>query len=184
MNDIESVARYMHEHELTLVTAESCTAGLIAARLVDVHGAGDILDCAYVAYSATAKQGCLDVKESTIESFGLTSEEVSMEMAHGAIARSQANVAIANTGIAESVPDGPPEGTQCFAWVFKGKNGVGRVFSKTHVFHGTRNEVRAASADFALLEMVRLHQGLRGEPPHNERPAATGGEWDILPNWG
>jgi len=182
--NIETIARYMHEHGLSLVTAESCTAGLIAARLVDAHGAGEILDCAYVAYSPTAKQGCLGVNASTIENCGLTSEEVSIEMAQGALERSQASVAIANTGVAETVPGGPPEGTQCFAWVFKAPNGTTQVFSKTQGFGGTRNEVRAASADFALQELLRLHAGLGSQTPGNQKPDQAEKEHDILPELG
>lgn len=158
MNKIESIARYMREHNLLLVTAESCTAGLIAARLVDAHGAGEILDCAFVTYSPSAKLGCLDVNADTIKQFGLTSEEVSTEMAIGALAHSSANVAIANTGTTEPMPDGPPEGTQCFAWVFKKPGTALLVFSKTKKFEGTRNEIREASADFALQQLIRLHK--------------------------
>ncbi|MGE8449477.1 MAG: CinA family protein, partial [Pseudomonadales bacterium] len=55
MNAIERVAKFMLEHNLTLVTAESCTAGLIAAKLADVPGAGQLLDCAFVVYSVEAK---------------------------------------------------------------------------------------------------------------------------------
>lgn len=158
MRDIASIARYMRAHGLLLTTAESCTAGLIAARLVDAAGAGEILDCAFVTYSPAAKRGCLGVKDLTLKNFGLTSTEVSIEMAHGALARSQANVAIGNTGVTESMPDGTPSGTQCFAWVFKKPDGAIQVFSETQRFQGERNEIRDASADYALQELVRLHK--------------------------
>jgi len=147
MREIESIAQYMHDHHLLLVTAESCTAGLIAARLVDAPGAGDILDCAFVTYSPAAKRDCLDVRPSTLEHFGLTSEEVSIEMARGALSRSRANVSIANTGVTEPMPDGPAAGTQCFCWIFKDAASI-HVFSKTRQFHGSRNEIRSASADY------------------------------------
>ncbi|WP_449392053.1 CinA family protein [Eoetvoesiella caeni] len=160
MNNIDAVSDYMQEHRLLLVTAESCTAGLIAARLVDSRGAGEILDCAFVTYSPAAKQRCLDVNEATIKSYGLTSEQVSIEMAHGALARSKANVAIANTGVTEPMPKSPPEGTQCFAWVFSLPHAAAQVFSETRKFDGERNEVRAASADYALARLVRLHARL------------------------
>lgn len=160
MNDIESIANYMCDNNLHLVTAESCTAGLIAARLVDAPGAGEILDCAFVTYSPSAKLACLDVKDSTIEEFGLTSEEVSIEMAQGALARSQANVAVANTGVTETLLDGPPAGTQCFAWVFKMPDATERTFTETQRFHGARNEIRASCADFALQKLVQLHTNL------------------------
>ncbi len=160
VDKIDTVADYMQAHQLLLVTAESCTAGLIASRLVDYRGAGEILDCAFVTYSPAAKQGCLGVNESTIQTFGLTSEQVSIEMARGALARSQANVAVANTGVTESMQDGPPEGTQCFAWVFKQPHTPMHVFSETRRFQGKRNEIRAASADYALIQLVHLHAKL------------------------
>jgi len=172
MNEIESIAAYMRKHHLLLATAESCTAGLIAARLVDAPGAGDILDCAFVTYSPAAKQGCLSVSKSTLDRFGLTSEEVSIEMARGALSRSRANVAIANTGVTEPMPDGPPAGTQCFSWVFKDATGDLQVFSRTHRFQGTRNEIRGASADFALQLLVSLHASLTQTAGDNTRNAA------------
>ncbi len=160
VDQVDIVASYMQAHQLLLVTAESCTAGLIASRLVDYPGAGEILDCAFVTYSPAAKQGCLGVNEATIQTFGLTSEQVSIEMAQGALARSHANVAIANTGVTESMPDGPPEGTQCFAWVFKAPHPPMKVFSETRRFDGERNAIRTASAEYALIQLVHLHAKL------------------------
>ncbi|NYT38956.1 CinA family protein [Allopusillimonas soli] len=157
MNEMDSIARYLQEHHLLLVTAESCTAGLIAARLVDYPQAGEILDCAFVTYSPIAKQKCLGVSEETIRSHGLTSEEVSIEMAKGALAKSRASVAIANTGVTEFMPGGPPAGTQCFAWMFGRDTESARIYSETRRFIGGRNEIRSASADYALLQLMRLH---------------------------
>lgn len=160
MDEIEQVAHYMKARHLLLATAESCTAGLIAARLVDYPDAGRILDCAFVTYSPTAKQACLGISEATIKKWGLTSEPLSLAMAHGALGRSPANIVIANTGVTESMPDGTPAGTQCFAWVFRGPHGNVRSFSETRQFRGRRNEIRSASADYALTEMVSLHKSI------------------------
>jgi len=155
MDTIEDVAEFMKQNELLLVTAESCTAGLIAAHLADIPGAGALLDCAFVVYSPEAKQHCLDVSPETIERFNLTSEEVAREMALGAIVRSRANMAIANTGVADSTDDEIPPGTQCFAWAFQQEGTSGNpagpiVFTETRRFPGDRNEVREASAEYAL----------------------------------
>lgn len=155
MDTIEEVAEFMKQRELLLVTAESCTAGLIAARLADIPGAGALLDCAFVVYSPEAKQHCLDVSPQTMERFNLTSEEVAREMALGAIQRSRANMAISNTGVADSTDDAIPPGTQCFAWAFEqigqdGKPAEPIVFTETRRFPGDRNEVREASAEYAL----------------------------------
>lgn len=158
MNKIETTAQYMRAQGLVLATAESCTAGLIAATLADIPGAGKLLDCAFVVYSPSAKEKCLGVQESTIETFGLTSEEVSREMALGSLERSRANVAVSNTGVTESMDGGPPAGTQCFAWAFRTSGSSPSVFSETRQFSGERNEIRQASAEFALVRLPELHR--------------------------
>jgi nicotinamide-nucleotide amidase len=156
MNTTEETARFMVAEALLLVTAESCTAGLIAATLADTKGAGKLLDCAFVVYSPEAKQRCLGVKPETIQRFNLTSEEVAREMASGALGNSRANIAIANTGVADNTDDSIPAGTQCFAWAFKQKHAGQKhaepfiLFSETVRFDGERNEIREKSANYAL----------------------------------
>ena len=161
--DGRQVAGYLEAHHLLLVTAESCTAGLIASRLADVPGAGAVLESAFVVYSPQAKQKHVGVKPATIEAHGLTSEAVALEMARGALARSDANVAIANTGVADMQADDPElePGTQCFAWGFRTGPLTEQAFTETRVFHGERNEVREAAAEHALGELVRHHRGIQ-----------------------
>lgn len=159
MNDIERIADYMREHKLLLVTAESCTSGLIAATLADVPGAGDLLDCAFVTYSVQAKQRCLGVKEVTILRHNLTSEPVAREMALGALTRSRANLAISNTGVVDDTDSEVPAGTQCFAWAFRSMSvpeGTA-IFSVTRRFEGNRVEIRRQSAEFALSQIPEYH---------------------------
>lgn len=159
MGNIEGVADYMREHKLVLVTAESCTAGLIAATLADIPGAGALLDCAFVTYSVQAKQRCLGVNELTILRNNLTSEPVAREMAIGALKRSRANLAISNTGLADDSDDEIPAGTQCFAWAFRSNSvpeGVA-VFSATCRFAGDRVSIRRQSAEHALLQIPLYH---------------------------
>jgi nicotinamide-nucleotide amidase len=158
MNTIERTAQFMRERQLTLVTAESCTAGLIAATLANVPGAGALLDCAFVVYSPEAKSRCLGVRQSTLATHNLTSEAVAREMALGAAHRSPANVAIANTGVTDDMDDDVPGGTQCFAWVFKSGAADSRpaVFTETRRFDGGRQAVRKAAAEFAL-ERIAAH---------------------------
>jgi PncC family amidohydrolase len=148
---IEKVAAFMKEKSLMLVTAESCTAGLIAATLADIPGAGQLLDCAFVVYSPEAKQRCLSVRPETLEQFNLTSEEVAREMAHGALGNSQANVSVSNTGVTDDTDDDIPAGTQCFAWAFDtGAADTTITFSETKRFSGDRISIREASANYAL----------------------------------
>jgi len=98
-----------------IATAESCTGGLIAGRLTDVPGSSDAVDRGFVTYSNAAKIEMLGIRPETLEAHGAVSEEIAAEMAQGALARSQAGVAVAVTGIAG--PGGSehkPEGRVCF----------------------------------------------------------------------
>lgn len=159
---IDDVAAFMHKHQLLLTTAESCTAGLIAAKLADVSGAGALLDCAFVVYSTHAKQHCVGVQADSLQRFNLTSKEIAREMASGALQNSRANLAISNTGVTDDTDPDIPAGTQCFAWAFRDTQvHVTRIYSETHRFFGERNEIREAAAQFALSRIphyYRLHE--------------------------
>ncbi len=156
MNANERVALFMHEHRLTLVTAECCTAGLISATLADIPGADSLLDCAFVVYSADSKRRCLDVPPSTLATHNLISEAVARDMALGAARKSPANVAIASTGITDAADGRVPAGTQCYAWAFKSGHADASpiVYTATRQFSGTRQRIRQASADYALQGIV------------------------------
>jgi len=159
--DMDQLVTFLQAHKLRLVTAESCTAGLIASTVADVEGAGDLLDCAFVTYSPGAKQKCLGVRAETIEEFGLTSEQVAREMALGALKAGSANLAVANTGVADSVDPSVPSGTQCYAWAFANARGAAPVVhSETRRFDGGRNRVRRESAHYALCRIPALCQQL------------------------
>ncbi|TWG81745.1 PncC family amidohydrolase [Cupriavidus gilardii J11] len=158
MTPYEEAARYLVRHGLRLATAESCTAGLIAARVADVPGCGQGLRCAVVAYAPEIKENVLRVPHETIRRHGLTSEAVSLAMAHGVLDMTDANLAIANTGTADGrADDGTPAGTQCFAWVFRCGPGKTVEFAETRRFSGERNEVREAAAEFALARIAHYH---------------------------
>ncbi len=83
-----------------IATAESCTGGLIAAVLTAVPGSSDVVDRGFVTYSNAAKTELLGVAADLIERHGAVSEAVASQMAAGALARSQADVAVSVTGIA------------------------------------------------------------------------------------
>ncbi|OZI61482.1 CinA family protein [Bordetella genomosp. 11] len=163
MNAIERVAVFMRDNDLTLVTAESCTAGLIASMLADIPGAGALLDCAFVVYSPDAKRRCLGLSQRILDTHNLTSEAIAREMAMGAAARSPANVAIANTGLADGTDDGLPAGTQCYAWVFKASpaDAAPAVYTETRNFDGGRHGIRKAAAAYALERMPALYREWR-----------------------
>jgi nicotinamide-nucleotide amidase len=90
--------------KLTVVTAESCTGGLVAAVLTDAPGASKVVDGGFVTYSNEAKQACLNVPRELLEKFGAVSEQVARAMAEGALAASPADLSVSITGIAG--PDG------------------------------------------------------------------------------
>jgi nicotinamide-nucleotide amidase len=83
-----------------IATAESCTGGLVAGALTEIAGSSDVFDCGFVTYSNDAKHAMLGVSVPTLSRFGAVSRETAEEMAKGALARSQAHVAVAITGIA------------------------------------------------------------------------------------
>ena len=89
-----------------IVTAESCTGGLLAAALTEVPGASDVVDSGFITYSNEAKSGTLGVAEELIAQHGAVSAIVAREMAIGALEHSNAKIAIAVTGVA-----GPGGGT-------------------------------------------------------------------------
>jgi PncC family amidohydrolase len=162
-SELLQIAEYISAHSLLLSTAESCTAGQMISLLASVPGAGQLLESGYVVYSPEAKQRILHVKAQTIEQHGLTSEQVALEMAYGALKGGPATVAIATTGVAG--PDsiaGIAPGTVCFAWLF-GLDECCASFTDTHHFDGDRLQVQIAASLYALEQLEPLHaQALSG----------------------
>ncbi|MEI2415619.1 nicotinamide-nucleotide amidohydrolase family protein [Orrella sp. JC864] len=153
---LQPVLAYLRRHCLTLVTAESCTGGLTAAALADLAHCGQVLAGGYVCYWPELKQGALGVNPETIRRHGLTSEPVAREMARGALQRSPARIAVANTGLAEPPARGAADvapGTVCFAWAMKLPNDQVCCSTETRVFQGGRNQVRLAAAHYCLLRL-------------------------------
>ena len=109
-----------------VAVAESCTGGLVAAALTEVAGSSAVLDRSYVTYSNSAKQQMLGVSADIIETFGAVSIATAWAMAQGALLRSDADVAVAITGIAG--PDGgsasKPVGTVVFARALRGSDDI------------------------------------------------------------
>ena len=86
--------------KLKVATAESCTGGLVAGALTEIAGSSDVVDRGFVTYSNEAKQQMLGVASETLRDHGAVSRETALEMARGAIAKSNADIAVAITGIA------------------------------------------------------------------------------------
>ncbi len=95
-----AVLNACRERSLMLVTAESCTGGLVAGALTAVPGSSDVVDCGYVAYSYDAKTKMLGVERAPILAHGAVSEQVARAMAAGVLAAHPGRVAVAVTGVA------------------------------------------------------------------------------------
>lgn len=166
MELVQDVVAYLVEHELTLITAESCTAGLIASEVANVPGSGRVLEGGLVVYSPEAKQRYLAVADETIEAHGLTSQALSREMALRALDSDDAGVTVAVTGLAGPDPCGEiPSGTLCFAWAFR-HQGKDYLFSETRRLAGSRNEIRLEAAHYSLAQIPEHHRTvLAGRAP-------------------
>lgn len=132
----------------TIATAESCTAGMVAARLTDRAGSSAYVAGGVVSYSNDAKAELLGVDPALIASHGAVSEPVAEAMAAGALARFGADTAVATTGIAG--PGGgsaeKPVGTVCFSV----RLGDGTTMTKTLLLPGDRSDVRERSTTVAM----------------------------------
>ncbi len=135
----------------TLATAESCTGGLVAARLTDVPGASDVFLGAVVAYSNEVKAAQLGVPEDVLAAHGAVSEQAAAAMAHGARARLGADVAVAVTGVA-----GPGGGTETkpVGLVHLHAAGPSGELARRLDFPGDRATIRQRAA-VAALHLVR-----------------------------
>jgi nicotinamide-nucleotide amidase len=142
-----------------IATAESCTAGLVAARLTDIPGSSDYVAGGVVAYANEAKSGMLDVDAALIESHGAVSEPVAEAMARGALSRFGADTAIATTGIAG--PGGgtqdKPVGTVCFSVMLAD----GPTLTKTVLLPGNRSDIRERSTTVAMHLLRRALLGAK-----------------------
>jgi nicotinamide-nucleotide amidase len=128
--------------------AESCTGGMVSAALTDIAGSSDVFDRGFVTYSNAAKTAMLGVRHETLAAFGAVSEQVAREMADGALAASDTQLAVSITGIAG--PGGSefkPEGRVCFGLAARG----GQTVAHTVEFGAQgRAAVRQAATDHAL----------------------------------
>jgi nicotinamide-nucleotide amidase len=152
------VSDLLRERKLTVALAESCTGGMLAARLTSVPGSSAFLDRSFVTYSNRAKVDLLGVAPELLETAGAVSAEVARAMASGARRSASADVGIAITGIAG--PDGG-SAEKPVGLVFVAMDGaLGACLRRAH-FPGGREAVRSNSCQ-AALEMLR--RGLLGLP--------------------
>jgi nicotinamide-nucleotide amidase len=148
----EAVLEAYRRAGLMLVTAESCTGGLIAGTLTEIAGSSDVVERGFVTYSNAAKSELLGVPEEMIARLGAVSGEVAEAMAQGALEHSRANVAVSATGIAG--PGGAtPEKPVGLVYLGICRRGKAPLHER-HVFSGGRAAVRWASVA-AALDLLR-----------------------------
>lgn len=148
MENAEKLVNLLIEKKLHITTAESCTGGMVASRIVDVANASKVFNVAYVTYANEAKEKYLNVDSKTIEKYGVVSEEVTKQMALGALKEANADISIVTSGIA-----GPTGGTEykpvgmvCFGVGIKGN-----AYTSTKYFGNIgRNKVRSMATDYII----------------------------------
>ena len=159
---IRELALALQNSDSTLVTAESCTGGLVAKLCTDLAGSSTWFEGGVVSYSNELKQKVLKVNKKTIKQLGAVSEQTAKEMALGVCqltSLKNTRYGVSITGVAG--PDGgtvqKPVGTVCFAWS-KASSVTDNVIIKaeTKLFVGTRKQIREQSAVFTLQELLEI----------------------------
>ena len=147
----QKLFKLLHDKNLTLSTAESCTGGMIGATLTSIPGISEHYGYGFVTYSNDAKQKLIGVKEETLKKHGAVSAETALEMAEGALKVSGADIAVSVTGIA-----GPGGGTvqKPVGLVYVGlATREKRLFKKLNL-SGDRDSVRNQTVDSVLELMI------------------------------
>jgi nicotinamide-nucleotide amidase len=142
---------------LKIATAESCTGGLVAAALTDISGSSDVVDRGFVTYSNAAKEKMLGVPSAILEAHGAVSRETAEAMASGALAQSDADLAVAITGIAG--PSGGSAAKPVGLVHFAAARANTLVHREKRFGDIGRHEIRRQSALVALDLLAELAEG-------------------------
>ena len=150
--EVLMLAQALRERGLMLASAESCTGGLIAAACTAVAGSSDWFERGFVSYSNAAKTEMLGVPAPLIDAHGAVSREVALAMAEGALAHSQAHLAVAVTGIAGPGGATPskPVGT---VWLAVARRG-GAAQAELLTLTGDRAAIRKHAVQHALQRLL------------------------------
>ena len=143
----KAVVDLLVANKLTACTVESCTGGMLSARLINVPGVSEVFKSGYVTYSNKSKRRLLGIKKNILVKHGAVSEQIAREMAKTAAALARADVSVSTTGIA-----GPDGGTpeKPVGLVYIGCNVCGRITVKECHFHGSREKIRESTVAAAL----------------------------------
>ena len=148
----EAVLAANRVHGKRLAVAESCTGGLLAGALTEIAGSSDVFDRGWVTYSNEAKMQLLGVNDEILDTFGAVSIAVAWAMAQGALERSDADVAVAVTGVAGPTggSDKKPVGTVVFARARRGADPKEIVADQKNFGDLGRSEIRRQAVRCAL----------------------------------
>jgi nicotinamide-nucleotide amidase len=150
----QRVGACLIQHELMLVTAESCTGGWLGQAITSVPGSSSWYERGFITYSNLSKQEMLGVQSTTLAQYGAVSSQTAQEMVLGALNRSHAQISVSITGIAG--PDGgtvdKPVGMVCFAWATK----TGCVQQEIYHYQGDREAIRHQAVTTALNGILML----------------------------
>lgn len=156
----EELVGLLLEKHLTISTAESCTGGMVASRLVNVPGVSECFREGIVTYSNKAKRKYLDVAKSTLKKYGAVSKETAKEMARGGMFAADSDICVAVTGIA-----GPDGGTddKPVGLVYIGCSTADKTSTSRYLFAGDRFAVRAQAAEKALEMALEAAKSLKAK---------------------
>ncbi len=151
-NLVDTLSKALLEKELRLVTAESCTGGMISVAMTERAGSSAVFDRGFVTYSNTAKQEHLNVSPNILNNYGAVSMQCADAMAIGALKNSKADISVSVTGIA-----GPSGGSddKPVGLVYIGVAVAGREPEVTEChFSGERHDVRKQACEKALSLLI------------------------------
>lgn len=150
---VHQVLELACEKNLRLVTAESCTGGMLASLLTDVDGCGHVFERGFVTYTDAAKVQQLDVPKSLVKQFGAISAPVAKAMATGALERSEGDIAIAITGFAGR---GAPQDEPGLVFLAAARRGGPGLLEEARFGDIGRGGVRLASLQRALEMLHKI----------------------------
>lgn len=148
----ETIVQLLKEQKLTITTVESCTGGMVSARLTDVPGVSEVFKQGLVTYSNKAKRKLIGVKKMTLKKYTAVSEQTAWEMARGGAILTEADVCVSVTGYAgpDAGENGEPVGL-----VYIGCNVKGKIEVEEFHFSGDRRDIREHATVNALILLRR-----------------------------
>jgi nicotinamide-nucleotide amidase len=150
------ILKALRSREYKLVTAESCTGGMLSAAITEIPNSSEVFERGYITYSNESKIELLTVPTFFIDDFGAVSHQTAIAMAEGALLMSRGNIAVSITGVAG--PDGgtekTPVGTVYIATAYQGHESAYEM----HTFSGSRHTIREKSV-LTAFEMILKRLG-------------------------